>query len=351
MALKEVDFIIVGQGLAGSLLAYLLLKKGQTVVVFDNHHKYSSSKVAAGIINPITGRRFVKSWMFDELRAFNEPFYRAIEDNFGIKIFSKKKVYRILHKTKDVNEWKTRSAFEGYEPYMNSEDNCDQLKEIIHCQESIGIIKHAAQVNLPLLLQTISEYLKNQNLIRLQAFDYKKVVFNDESITYDDLKPKKIIFCEGQRGRFNPFFNYLPFEVSKGEILVVKSPELKMENIIKDKLILAPLGDHQYWCGSNYDWESNNDLPTKKIKEDFINKLKQSLKIEFEVTNHLAAIRPTVKDRRPFIGIHPKHPQLAIFNGLGTKGASLGPYWANHFCTFLLQSTPLNKEVDIIRFS
>ena len=351
MASKEVDFIIVGQGLAGSLLAYLLLKKGKSIVVFDNHHKNSSSKVAAGIINPITGRRFVKSWMFDELRAFNEPFYKSFESDFGIEIFSDRKVYRILQKTKDVNEWNSRSAIEGYEEYMKLEDNCESLKQKIHFSESVGVIRHAAQVNLPLLLQTMFEHLKNQDLIFSQEFDYKEVVIKNESVTYGNFTSKKIIFCEGQRGRFNPFFDYLPFEVSKGEILHVKIPGLKTENIIKDKLILTPLGYDQYWCGSNYEWNSKDDKPTKLIRKDFVKKLKQSLKIDFEVSDHLAAIRPTVKDRRPFLGIHPKYQQLAIFNGLGTKGASLGPYWANYFCNFLLQGTALNKEVDIKRFS
>ena len=174
---------------------------------------------------------------------------------------------------------------------------------------------------------------------------------DDESISFGDLKAKKIIFCEGQNGRFNPYFNFLPFEVSKGEILIAHIPKLKSEQIIKDKLIIAPLGNDLYWCGSNYEWNALDDSPTEHIKKDLIEKLKSTLTIDFEIVEHLAAIRPTVKDRRPFLGVHPKISPLAIFNGLGTKGASLGPYWANHFAEFLCEGILLNKEVNIDRFS
>ncbi len=346
----NVDYLIVGQGLAGSLLAYFLLKKGQSVFLFDDDHKGASSTVAAGIINPITGRRFVKSWMFDKLTAFNEIFYREIENKFDIKLYSERSVLRFLAKNGDVNEWNARSAFEGYEKYMKTTADFEYLKNKIIEPLAIGEIKYAAQVNMPLFLQIFKKDFEDKEILKSISVDYEQFVFDDQSITFNKIKAKKVIFCEGQRSQFNPFFNYLPFETSKGEILIVRIPDLKSEKIIKDKLIIAPLGDDLYWCGSNYEWNSTDDLPTDSIRADFIKKLQQTLKVEFEIIEHIAAIRPTVKDRRPFLGLHPKFSQLAIFNGLGTKGASLGPYWTNHFADFLIDDTPLNKEVNINRF-
>ena len=348
---KPVDFIIVGQGLAGSLLAYFLLKRGQRIAVFDNNNAGSSSRVAAGIINPITGRRFVKSWMFDELKAFNDVFYPNLEAELGIKLYSKRRVLRFLQKNKDVNEWHARSAFEEYEFYMKKAPDWQQLDGKIHQPEAFGGIDHAAQVNMPLLLETVKNKLLTDILFFNESIDFKHIIMNDESVSLKEIKAQKIIFCEGQNGRNNPFFSYLPFEVSKGEILIAHIPKLKCDQIIKDKLIIAPLGNDLYWCGSNYEWNALDDQPTESIRKDLITKLKQTLKIDFEIVEHRAAIRPTVKDRRPFLGIHPDFPQLAIFNGLGTKGASLGPFWANHFVNYLCGNAPMNDEVNINRFS
>jgi glycine oxidase len=347
---KKVDFIIVGQGLAGSLLAYFLKEKGQSVLIIDDNPKSSSSKIAAGIINPITGRRFVKSWMFDELLAFNKIFYKKIEKEFEVKLFSKRSVLRFLQKNKDLNEWHIRIAFEGYGKYMKTNADANFLKSKINEPLAFGEIDHAAQVNMPLLIETFKNNFLNKRILKTENLDYKQVELKNESITYNDFEAKKVIFCEGQKGRFNPFFNYLPFEVSKGEILIVRIPELKSEKIIKDRLIIAPLGDDLYWCGSNYEWNSSDESPTDTIRVELIKKLKQTLKVDFEIVDHLAAIRPTVKDRRPFLGIHPRFPQLSIFNGLGTKGASLGPYWADHFSDFLVEDIALSEEVNIDRF-
>ena len=347
---KKIDFLIVGQGLAGSLVAYFLLKEGKQVAIFDDNHETSSSKAAAGIINPITGRRFVKSWMFEELQAFNESFYSNLEKEFGVIVYSKRKVLRFLQKNKDINEWHTRRTFEGYEKFMVSNAKWEFLKGKITEPEGIGEIDFAAQLKMPLLLKAFQKSFKEKNILNVQNIDYEKFIINDGSVTFDGLIAEKIIFCEGQKGRFNPFFSYLPFEVSKGEILIVRIPDLKSEKIIKDKLIIAPLGDDLYWCGSNYEWNATEELPTESIREDFIKKLQQTLKVKFEIVEHIAAIRPTVKDRRPFLGIHPQYPQMAIFNGLGTKGASLGPFWAKHFVDFLINDIQINPEVNINRF-
>ena len=75
------------------------------------------------------------------------------------------------------------------------------------------------------------------------------------------------------------------------------------------------------------------------------------MNVPFEVVDHKAAVRPTVKERRPFIGIHPNHKQIGIFNGLGAKGVLLAPFFASHFSEYLLGKTELMKEIDVKRFN
>lgn len=346
----DYDFIIAGQGIAGSLLAYFLIKKGVRILIVDEDPLHSSSKIAAGIINPVTGHRFVKSWMFEELRAFNDNFYPQLEKELGQKFYAKTSILRFIHFPGDVNQWYSRSTLAEFENYIKLNADLNGLEDKLRTTATIGEIQNAAQVNMAGLIQALKNRFKNENALWPEVFDYEQLEVFEESIAYKGVSAKKVIFCEGQKSRFNPFFNYLPFEPAKGEILILKIPELKPEMIIKDKLTIAPLGNDLYWCGSNYEWNPDNELPTPAVREEFEIKLRRFLKINFEVVNHLAAIRPTVKDRRPFLGLHPEFGSLAIFNGLGTKGASLCPYWANHFSDFLLQKNSLDAQVDIARF-
>ena len=111
-----------------------------------------------------------------------------------------------------------------------------------------------------------------------------------------------------------------------------------------------PLQDDTYWIGSTYGWDFADDLPTDEAYHFLKERLEDVLKTDFEIIEHRAAIRPTVKDRRPFLGIHPEFKQLALFNGLGTKGASLGPFFANHMAMHLVKGETVDPMVDIGRF-
>ena len=55
-------------------------------------------------------------------------------------------------------------------------------------------------------------------------------------------------------------------------------------------------------------------------------------------------------DRRPVIGCHPEEDRVAIFNGLGTKGVSLAPYFSDLFAQHLVENRQLCSEVDVRRF-
>ncbi len=159
-----------------------------------------------------------------------------------------------------------------------------------------------------------------------------------------------MIFCEGHQARFNPWFSYLPFVPSKGEMLQISIPGVSLNDIAKHKSYLVPLENNSYWIGATYEWNELTDTAGEAGTQQLIDSLSEVLKVPFELEKVHAAIRPTVKDRRPFLGSHPQHNRLLIFNGLGTKGTSLGPYWADHFCQFLLGKGELSEEVNIERF-
>jgi glycine/D-amino acid oxidase-like deaminating enzyme len=91
-------------------------------------------------------------------------------------------------------------------------------------------------------------------------------------------------------------------------------------------------------------------LPTETGKAELIEKIEADLNIPYTIMDHQAAIRPTIKDRRPVLGTHPEYANLILFNGLGTKGASLGPYWTSEMVRFLINGDAIDAPVNLSRF-
>ena len=347
--MKQVNYIIVGQGLTGTLLAHHLLQAGKTVHIFDNHHQGSSSQVAAGIINPVTGRRVVKSWMIDKLIPFAKSIYQDIENQLGVKFFHERNIVRALFSKQEEDLWLEKTAHPSVEKYILEADDLGEFQSQVNAGYAVGEIQQTAQVDLPLLLKSYKDFFLEKENISFEKFDYDAIQFEEDLVFYKNIKAEKIIFCEGHQGRFNPFFEEKKFEVAKGEVLLVKIPNANFQKILKHKLFIVPLQDELYWIGSTYDWEIPNDQPTEEAKQLLIFKLKKILQVPFEVIDHQAAIRPTTFDRRPLIGLHAENKRLGIVNGMGTKGASLAPYFTKMFVNFLLENQPILEETDINR--
>lgn len=350
MTHTPVDYLIVGQGLAGSLLAMELLRKGKTVRILDNGHQNAASGLAAGIINPITGRRFAKSWRIEELLPFAKNYYQELEKELGIKCFHERSVLRFLKSNKDINDWEGRSSWEGFDRYMHDYPDHHKLADKFHLSQGIGRIAPAAQVDLPVLIKALKAYFLNQEILLNVQVDHQ-LEKGEFLKSFEVYNASNIIFCEGYRAGFNPLFDFIPFEPAKGEVLFVRIPDLEVEDIVKDKLMIAPLGDDLYWVGSNYKWNAKHENPTAEFKTSFIERLEGTLKLPYEIIDHQAAIRPSILDRRPVLGIHPDHDHIAILNGLGTKGASLGPFFSRKLVEHLIDGHALNVEVDISRFT
>jgi glycine oxidase len=380
--MNEQDYIIVGQGIAGSILAHLLHKNGQKVVIFDRNTEgsLSSSKIAAGIINPITGRRFVKSWRIDELLPVAKRTYQDLEKLLNIPIWHDRNLIRTLHDTEEENNYLLRSTYPDYQQYCGETTRLPLDSDAVFSDfthpffnkfYALAETKNAVQVNLPLLVARMRSYFIDNQLLIEEDFSFNDVVVEENAVRYKNIKAKKIIFADGSAGASNAYFNWLPFNLDKGELLLVRIPDLNLGTVFKNKISIVPLHnlqslpkkeaqnrvytegsylDNLYWVGATNTWNFGNELPTEANKQLILNELRELINCPFEVVAHQAAVRPTVKDRRPFIGWHPQFPVLGIFNGFGTKGASLVPFFAEKLVENLLNNQPLEKEVDISRF-
>lgn len=348
--LRNWDYLIVGQGIAGTLLTHFLSKAGCRVLVVDQPHRAASSLKAAGVINPITGRRFAKSWMIEQLLPFAEQTYRTLEKELNIKIWTSRNLLRVLPTAQDENEWLRRSAFPDFKPWIAEKADLAGLEEVFRPVYAWGETVGAGQADFPVLLRAFRMKLLEEKALIEETFDFGKLVIDKGPPIYDGIKVGGVIFCEGARAVNNPFFNYLPFAPTKGEYLIVRIPGVTLQKIVKHGVTIVPSAEDRYWVGATSRFEFDDEHPSVEQKNWLLTKLQKALALPFEVEAHNAAIRPTVFDIRPFLGTHPTFKHLHLFNGLGTKGASLGPFFAAHFTSYLTEGTSLMPEVDITRF-
>ncbi|MDQ3192745.1 MAG: FAD-binding oxidoreductase [Bacteroidota bacterium] len=346
----QIDYLIVGQGIAGSLLAEELLKRNKKILVIDNNHKSSSSMVAAGLYNPVVFKRFAKSWMADELIPFAIETYTALEKKLNTRFHFSKNIIKVFASEDEFNLWEKRRLENDFmAPAVRYNE---MLEKAIHAPFGSGEVNSSGNVNVSLFLTIFNKYLKQENLLLNEKLNHEDIKFEDDCIYWKNIKAEKIIFCEGHKAIDNSFFNWLPFKLTKGELLRAKIDELQSEKVINKGVFILPVEKNIYDVGATYNWNEFSEDPTPEGKSELIEKLEKLLKVPYEILNHNAGIRPTVSDRRPFIGAHPKYKRLLIFNGMGTKGVLIAPYFAAHFADFLTgKISEIDKEADIVRIS
>ena len=346
----KVDFIIIGQGLAGTLLANELIRLGKSVVVFDDPDQPKASGVAAGLINPVVFRRMTKSWMLDEVSPVMETTYRQLENLLHKSFYFPAPIYRIFDE-KEVVSWKEKVRTNHLENYLEAEPEMNFRNKKLSVQHGTGLVKKAGRLEIQKLLSAFSAYLTEHKLLRKEKFRIEELLINSGTVTYDDIQAEKIIFCEGPAAAQNPYFSQLKFKPSKGEILELSIPELDLDEIISREIFVMPLGGNRYKVGATYRWDELNQQITESAREELLGKLKTIVQAEPEILHQKAGIRPTMHDRKPVIGVLPGFQQIGIFNGLGSKGVLLGPYFARQFAQYLTgDAETIHPEVSILRY-
>ena len=343
------DYIIVGQGIAGSVLALSLLKEGKKIIVIDSPYLSSSSKIAAGLYNPVVFKRMVKSWKADELIPLADKFYEYAEHIFKNKFHYKKNIIKLFVNEQEKELWLKKSA-EDDGSYLSKTIHTGLFHKCIRGESGYAEVLQSGYLDVKCFLEEVKKHLLENNLLREEIFDHALIQHNENEVEYKNIKTRKLIFCEGYRATENPYFNYLPFKLTKGELLTVRIKNLTLDKVINKGVFIVPLGNDLFKVGATYEWNEINETVSEKGKNELKEKLEKVLDIPFEIIEHKAGVRPTVNDRRPLLGIHPEYNNLAIFNGMGTKAVMLAPYFASQFINHIEKKSPLDKEVDIKRF-
>jgi len=335
--------------LAGISFCELLKANNKSFIVFDNQSQ-RSSLVAGGLYNPVILKRFTSVWKSEEQLEIALPMYTKLEKQLKKKLDFKIPVLRRFASTEEQNNWFIASDKPILNKYLSPEIVRNN-NPYIDAPFGLGKVLNTGRIDTQVLVSSCRENLLNESKLIEEGFNYNSLIVEGMPFQYKNIKSKNIVFSEGYGVKENPFFNALPLKQSKGELLIISSPELKLDYVLKSDIFVLPLGEDLYRVGATYEWEDDTNKITQKAREELEFKLKKVIKCPFKVVNQIAGVRPTVVDRRPLVGQHKHIKNMYVLNGLGTRGVMIGPYVANELYDFIERGKPLDNEINIERFN
>ncbi|MBL6705339.1 MAG: FAD-dependent oxidoreductase [Planctomycetaceae bacterium] len=344
---QPLDYVIVGQGIAGTTLAWLLKWRGLRGLIIDRDDGKSSSKVAAGLMTPVTGKRLVPSWRLDETWAAADDFYRRVEAETSSPFLTQPGQARLFNTEESKEEFDRRDWSEHPVEIRQPQ----KLVDAASFDAPLGgfELPTARRLDVPAYLAASRAVFVADGTLRIADLNSATdLEFGDDTVvlTKHSLRTKRVIFCQGALGATNPLFADVEFKAARGEILTLKIDGLTETRIVNQGVWLVPCGDGIFKAGSTYDFENLTPHVTNSGRDEIVERLRNFLKLPFEIVGHEAGVRPVVLERRPIIGVHRTFPQLAIFNGLGSKGSLLAPFVAGQLAKHLFGGSPIDSELD-----
>ena len=346
----NIDFIIVGQGIAGTCVALKLIKENKKFIIFDQHHSNSSSRLALGIYNPLVLKWFTKAWKVDDQIHLFYPFYNFASSLLGEKIIIDRGIYKFLETPYVQNNWMTKQISSGRQKYMSSKLYSINNSGLMN-HDFYGLVQCSGRLKIKLLLNSFRNFCKKKNILIQQDFLYQNLIIEKNKVSYNGINADNIIFCEGYSGIKNPYFNNINLKSTKGEILTIYCKNLNLKDIIHSGFLFIPIGNDRYLFGATYDWQNINYTCTRTARAKLVLMLDKILNTPYRILNQVAGIRPSTIDRRPLLGAHKKHNNLYIMNGLGTRGVLLAPYLSNILFNSIYQKTIIPSDIHINRLT
>jgi glycine/D-amino acid oxidase-like deaminating enzyme len=350
---EKTEVLIVGQGICGTFLSLELERAGISYLVIDERRPFSASRAAAGLINPVTGRRIVTTWMINELLPFAVEAYGRLEEVLGQSFLQAASVTDFFPTAQMRLAFLQRLKEGG--AYLRLPEDEHAWDKIFYSELGYGVIDACFVVDVPGLLDAVRARMLASGRLREERFEVGELVVG-EKVRWRDIEAERVIFCDGVESFSNPYFSRLPFAPNKGEVLILEIDGLAEAaqagggTVFKKGLSIVPWKEGLYWVGSSYAWSFEHGEPTEGFLVRTEAALREWLKLPFRTVEHLAAVRPATLERRPFVGFHPQYPAVGILNGMGTKGCSLAPYFARQLARLIAAGEPILPEADVRRF-
>ncbi|UTW67997.1 FAD-binding oxidoreductase [bacterium SCSIO 12643] len=327
----SVDFLIVGQGLAGTVLSQKLFSKGFKINVIENFVSNSASRIAAGVFNPVTYRKLKMAEFADFLIPEVFEYYVKVEKELGQKFFYPTSFLKLITDFEELNNWQIQSEISTNKPFMSQEIVTENFGNKILNPFGAGQVLQSGLVKVGQFLDAWKAELRNNGLIHEEKFCHDDLKQVEGGYQYGEIFAQNIIFCEGVGVVRNPWFNWLPMQQFKGEVIEIYAPELEIDRLLNRGVFVLPLGEGKFKIGATHDWKHVDENITEEGKKELTDKLDKILNVDYQIISHHAGLRPATRDRRPFIGAHPEMKNMFVLNGLGSKGVIMIPWLADVF--------------------
>jgi glycine oxidase len=333
---------MVGQGLAGSCLALEFLKRGLSFLVIDKPWPNSASRVAAGLFNPITGKTMEATWRANEIFSFLPDFYNGAELAMGEKFLHTLPIYRPFLSGDESKKWQ-----QSPHTFVTHVRTQGQYTNFINDDFGGLELNHCGFLDTNTFLSAVRRLLQQQNCLVEEDFDFEAL--DADSGAYKNYQSRQVIFCDGTAANQNPLFIWLPIRKLKGETLQIQI-NLPQIVIFNRGVFAVPLAEQNtFLVGSTYSHDAQPGNTEAGVAE-LTKKASILFKNDFTILSKNWGHRPTSPDRRPILGRHPEHKNLHVFNGLGTKGVSLAPFFAVQLADHIQGKRELEPAVNIERF-
>ncbi len=337
MNYPDTEFLVVGAGLAGALIVHQLRSAGRQVSWIDRQSEHTSTSTGAGIMNPVTGRKFVYSWQFDRFHQAALNTYGGLEQP-GRPILHRLSILKGLATPGDENNWCLRLGTAPYDHYMQEPilpSDYPFLKGVYR----LGQIDPVYRVDMKQVVAAVTDKWGRPCKGELRSSG--RIWMNDQLVTVD--KGLKVILATGAPVQEIQDVR-LPLAPYQGQAILIQSADLPEDVILHHKLKVVPYGNNMFWIGTFDRWDDLQEIPDVQSRQRLEEILRTNFDIRYEVMDHLSGIRPASKNRRPFAGPLSGWENTYLINGLGTKGASLAPLVVDHLCQHLLSGVPISAE-------
>lgn len=350
-ATRKYDCLVFGGGLAGSILAYTMISKGIRALLIDEPNRSTCSRVAAGLINPIGGRRLNPIWMADTLIPFARSFYESVEEQFSRPFFHPRSIARIFANDEERTIWQGRKSDPRFAEWTEPLDIAS-IPNSFDIQSQDGFsIRAAGYLDTQSLLSSLRSFFESRMLLRAESFDYRDIDISEDGIVWQDCEASRAIFCEGHLATANPWFSFAPYKPAKGVIGTISSDIEFGDTAILKKYFIIPRHDGALQVGATYNWSERDDNPDPEGIQELEGFLKAHLGDSWQWRNVRAGVRPATAGAKPLVGPSPVNPNIISFNGFGSKGAVQIPYFAKALCDFIARGDPIPAEATPARFS
>lgn len=336
--MKSKKYIIIGQGIAGTVLSMKMYEQNIPHIVIDTPGLSTSSKIAAGLINPVVLKRYK---MVQDAELFLDtalPFYKRWEEKLDIELFHTTAIHHIFSKQENQNQWLEKSAYPPFERFLGPVINTDQ--EYLNTPLGVGVMKETAWLRTNLFIKAYRQFLLNKDMFKEEHF--KQLPAQD---LINKHETDQVILCTGHLLK-----QLVPediFTCTRGEVLTIESKDIPQDHIYHAGIFILPLGNYQFKVGSTYHWNDIEDVPTEEGRNQLIEKFEKIFTGKYSIIKHEAGVRPNTKDRKPLLG---KYKDFFIFNGLGSRGVLMAPYLADCLVDYITTNKALPLQFNIDRF-